>query len=158
MWILLALVICAGLPFAMLPSARDYRTLIASAHHLELQYLPYPNCSRHFTMATVPGENAEAIQRLSECIRYQGLWIPFTDFSGNVYRIRVHGHSGSWQDVVVLGGNRLRQGGWCIQLSTDVVATIKDVVVRSGGRLPDNSILFNLLGASRPATGSTGSP
>lgn len=145
-WVILALLVFfVAVPYCVFPSQREYRKLIQDASKIELQYLPAPNYSRHFSMATIAGSEKSSIDKLSTSLVFRGVWVPFTDVSGNVYRIRVTKKDGSCHDIVVLGANKIRDGSWNIDVSPKAVETIKQVVVESGGQLPDNDILMKLL-------------
>jgi len=145
-WVILAsLILFVAVPFCLFPSERDYRRLIENAKSVELQYLPAPNYTKYFTMATIPGSDKGSLGKLSASIDFRGVWGLFTDVSGNVYRIRVTKEDCSWEDVVVLGANKIRYGNWNIAVSSEAVKTIKQVVVECGGQLPNNDILFELL-------------
>jgi len=145
-WMFLALlVLFVAVPRFAFPGEGDYRRIIQDAKNVELQYLPAPNYTRHFTMATISSGERSLLDRLAKSIDFRGVWVPFTDVSGNVYRIRASKNDGSWEDVVVLGANKIRHGNWNMPISREAVETIKQVVVESGGRLPDNDILFELL-------------
>jgi len=96
-------------------------------------------------MATISSSQRSLLDRLAKSIEFRGVWVPFTDVSGNVYRIRANKNDGTWVDVVVLGANKIRRGNWNMPICPEAVKTIKQVVVESGGRLPDNDIVFELL-------------
>jgi hypothetical protein len=147
-WVILAtLILLVVVPFLAFPSERDYQELVENAESIELQYLPAPNYTRHFTMTTIPGNDRESILKLSASIDFHGVWGPFTDLSGNVYRIRVTKKNGSRENIIVLGANKIRYGNWNIGVSPKAVATIKQVVIDSGGTLPNKDILMEMLKA-----------
>ena len=149
----LLLVVLLGLfvvlPYYRFPGEGHYRRLIGSAKSIELQYLPAPNYTKYFTMAEVPASDKTSIDKLARSIDFRGVWLPFTDVSGNVYRLRVTEDDGSWEDIVVLGADKIRYGNWAMPVSPKAVTTVKEVVVARGGRFPDNQVLFELLGGEQ---------
>lgn len=146
-WLLLAsLILIVIVPLWYFPSERDYQRLLENAESIEIQYLPAPNYTKYMIMAKIPGSDTSSLGKLSASIDFCGIWFPFTDLSGNVYRIRVAKKDGSQDDVIVLGANKIRYGKyWNIAISPKAVHTIKQVAIESGGRLPNKKDLFELL-------------
>jgi hypothetical protein len=149
-WIILTVILVSiSITMLIFPSEEDIQTLIRKASSIELQYIPAPNYTTYFVMATISSANRTAIEQLSKSIDFHGVWLPFIEVSGNVYRCRVTKDDGSWEDIVLLGSEKIKYGNWCIAVSSTTLALLKKLVIENGGHLPSNEILLKMLKAKK---------
>jgi len=140
-----ALVLCVVATAIVFPSRNEYATRISQAHKIEFLYAPAPGYAKTYRMLIVTDDN-DVFEKLAASIKYRGVWMPFTEVSGNVYKLRITSQDGTEHIIDVLGSNKIKHNNWCIPISSETVQAIKRIVIDNGGTLPDKGILLKLVG------------
>lgn len=126
------------------PSAKDYRELILQAKKIDFLYAPAPNYTKTHTMLTIV-QNKVISEELASSIKYRGVWFPFTELSGNVYKLKLTLQDGTEHIIDILGTNKIKYNNWCVTIHSDTVPLIKKLVMNNDGELPNKDILLKLL-------------
>lgn len=117
------------------PTTNQYRELIRTADHVEIRAFLVGHVEKGHDLAVLntPGDLAS----LADSLRITGPWLPLDELTANSYRLRIV-NSGRATDIVIRGGDRIRTGTvWHAGVSPGVVETIRSLVHKNGGEMPD---------------------
>lgn len=117
------------------PTTNKYRQLIRTADHVEIRAFLVGHVENGHDVAVLntPGDLAD----LADSLRITGPWLPLDELTANSYRLRIV-NGGRATDIVIRGGDRIRTGTvWHAALSPSLVDTIRSLVHKNGGEMPD---------------------